>query len=74
LEIIPSSNAKYTDVNTIGEYWVVDISANYSWSKSVSFFSTINNVFNSRYIVANLPQGFRPGMPFSANIGVKINL
>lgn len=74
LEIIPSPNAKYTDVNTIGEYWVVDISANYSWSKFVSFFSTINNVFNSRYIVANLPQGFRPGMPFSANIGVKINL
>jgi Fe(3+) dicitrate transport protein len=73
-EIIPSASAKYTDVNTIGEYWVVDLSANYAWTTSISFFSTINNAFNNAYIVANLPQGFRPGMPFSANIGVKINL
>jgi Fe(3+) dicitrate transport protein len=73
-EIIPSASAKYTDVNTIGEYWVVDLSGNYTYSKSITFFSTINNMLNNAYIVANLPQGFRPGMPFSANIGVKINL
>jgi Fe(3+) dicitrate transport protein len=73
-EITPSSGAKYTDVNTIGEYWVVDLSGNYRLAKFVSFFSTINNVLNNRYIVANLPQGYRPGMPFSINFGVKINL
>jgi Fe(3+) dicitrate transport protein len=73
-EIIPSLSAKYTDVNTMGEYWVVDVSGNYHLNKFVSFFSTINNMFNNRYIVANLPQGYRPGMPFSANFGVKINL
>ncbi|MEY2637483.1 MAG: Iron(III) dicitrate transport protein FecA [Bacteroidota bacterium] len=73
-EIVPSASAKYTDVNTIGEYWVVDLSGNYTFSKSITFFSTINNILNNAYIVANLPQGFRPGMPFSANIGVKINL
>ena len=73
-EIIPSLSAKYTDVNTMGEYWVVDVSGNYHLTKFVSFFSTINNMFNNRYIVANLPQGYRPGMPFSANFGVKINL
>jgi len=73
-EIVPSASAKYTDVNTIGEYWVVDLSGNYTFSKSITFFSTINNMLNNAYIVANLPQGFRPGMPFSANIGVKINL
>ena len=73
-EIIASSNAKYNDVNTIGEYWVVDLSGNYRWTKFISLFSTINNALNNRYIVANLPQGFRPGMPFSVNFGAKINL
>jgi Fe(3+) dicitrate transport protein len=73
-EIIASSNAKYNDVNTIGEYWVVDLSGNYRLTKFISLFSTINNALNNRYIVANLPQGFRPGMPFSVNFGAKINL
>jgi Fe(3+) dicitrate transport protein len=73
-EIIASSTAKYNDVNTIEEYWVVDLSGNYRLSKFISLFSTINNALNNRYIVANLPQGFRPGMPFYANMGVKINL
>lgn len=73
-EIIASSTAKYNDVNTIGEYWVVDISGNYRLTKFISLFSTINNALNNRYVVANLPQGFRPGMPFSVNFGAKINL
>lgn len=73
-EIIASSNAKYNDVNTIGEYWAVDLSGNYRLTKFISLFSTINNALNNRYIVANLPQGFRPGMPFSVNFGAKINL
>lgn len=73
-EIIASSTAKYNDVNTIGEYWVVDLSGNYRLTKFISLFSTINNALNNRYVVANLPQGFRPGMPFSVNFGAKINL
>jgi Fe(3+) dicitrate transport protein len=72
-EIIASSTAKYNDVNTIGEYWVVDLSGNYRLTKFISLFSTINNALNNRYVVANLPQGFRPGMPFSVNFGAKIN-
>ncbi|MEN9960386.1 MAG: Iron(III) dicitrate transport protein FecA [Bacteroidota bacterium] len=74
VDILPSATSKYAEVNTMGGYWVVDLSGNYTFSKSITFFSTINNLLNNAYIVANLPQGFRPGMPFSANIGVKINL
>lgn len=74
VDILPSAPAKYNDINTIGGYWVVDLSANYAFSKSATLFSTVNNMLNNSYVVANLPQGFRPGMPFSANIGVKINL
>ena len=74
VDILPSASAKYNDINTIGGYWVVDLSANYAFSKYTTLFSTVNNILNNSYVVANLPQGFRPGMPFSANIGVKINL
>lgn len=73
-EILPSLNANYNDVNTIGEYWVLDFSTNYRFNKTISIFSTINNAFNNRYIVANLPQGYRPGMPFSVNLGAKFDL
>jgi Fe(3+) dicitrate transport protein len=73
-EILPSETAKYTDINTIRNYWVMDLSANYHFSTNITFFATLNNLMNKPYIVANLPQGFRPGMPFAANMGIKLNL
>ena len=73
-EILPSETAKYMDVNTIRNYWVMDLSANYYVSTNITFFATLNNLLNKPYIVANLPQGFRPGMPFAANMGIKLNL
>jgi Fe(3+) dicitrate transport protein len=73
-EILPSLSNNYNDINTIESYWVFDLSANYRFNTNISAFSTVNNVLNNRYIVANLPQGFRPGMPFSMNLGVKIVL
>jgi Fe(3+) dicitrate transport protein len=72
--ILPADSAKYTEINTIARYWIMDLSANYHVSSHVTFFATLNNLLNKPYIVANLPQGFRPGMPFAANIGIKINL
>jgi Fe(3+) dicitrate transport protein len=73
-EILPSETAKYADINTIRNYWVMDLSANYHFSSNITFFATLNNLLNKPYIVANLPQGFRPGMPFAANFGIKLNL
>lgn len=70
-EVIPDSNVKYGDVNTIGKYWVFDISGNYKFHKNFSAFTMLTNVFNNKYIVANLPQGYRPGMPFGINLGLK---
>lgn len=68
----PSNTTAYTDVNTIGQYWVFDLSGNYKLSKNFTFYGIVNNVFNNSYIVANLPQGYRPGMPFAVNAGVKV--
>lgn len=73
IDILPTATAKYNDVNTLDGYFVLDLSANYSINKYLAIFSSVNNLFNKRYIVANLPQGFRPGMPFSANVGAKVN-
>lgn len=70
-EIVPAATVKYSDVNTIGKYWVFDFSANYRFHKQITAFCMINNLFNNSYIVANLPQGYRPGMPFGANLGLK---
>lgn len=72
-EIIPDNNVKYSDVNTIGKYWVFDISGNYKFHKNLSAFATLNNLLNNKYIVANLPQGYRPGMPFGINAGLKVD-
>ncbi|MFN4144874.1 MAG: TonB-dependent receptor family protein [Runella sp.] len=72
--IIPADGVRYSDVNTIAQYWVFDVSANYRLCRSLSFYTMINNLFNKDYIVANLPQGYRPGMPLALNLGVKVEL
>ncbi|MCS6904705.1 MAG: TonB-dependent receptor [Bacteroidia bacterium] len=69
--ITPRNNVKYTDVNAIASYWVVDLSANYKFYRHFTIFMLINNLFNATYIVANLPQGYRPGIPFAFNLGAK---
>jgi Fe(3+) dicitrate transport protein len=69
--IVPSDAITYNQVNSIDKYWVFDVSANYKFSENITLFTLINNVLNNEYIVANLPQGYRPGMPFASNLGLK---
>lgn len=69
--IVPKDNIKYNDVNTIAGFLIIDVSANYKFSQNFSAFSTINNITNNKSIVANLPQGYRPNMPLSFNLGLK---
>ncbi|ODS86003.1 MAG: hypothetical protein ABS44_14165 [Chryseobacterium sp. SCN 40-13] len=69
--IVPNDNIKYNDVNTITGFLIIDVSANYKFSQNFSAFATINNITNNKSIVANLPQGYRPNMPLSFNIGLK---
>ena len=72
--IVPASGVAYSDVNAIGEFLLIDVSANYSFNKTLSVFTTINNLTNSTAIAANLPQGYRPNMPLGFNLGLKANL
>jgi Fe(3+) dicitrate transport protein len=70
--IIPNDLVKYADVNAMAGFLIIDLSTNYDITKSVTAFATINNLTNSKAIVANLPQGYRPNMPLSFNTGLKI--
>ena len=70
----PQKGVPYNNVNALNSYWVIDISSNYKINAKATFFATLNNVLNSTYIVANLPQGYRPGMPIAVMTGVKIGL
>jgi Fe(3+) dicitrate transport protein len=70
---IPKKDVAYNNVNALKSYWVIDISSNYKINPSVTLFATLNNILNTAYIVANLPQGYRPGMPIAVMTGIKIN-
>jgi len=71
--VVPDETVKFNDVNAIAGFLIIDISANYKFSKNFTVFSTINNLTNNKSIVANLPQGYRPNMPLSFNLGLKAN-
>ncbi len=72
--VTPDDNVKYNDVNALKGYLIVDFSANYKWNNNFTAFTTVNNVTNNKAIVANLPNGYRPNLPLSFNLGVKVNL
>jgi Fe(3+) dicitrate transport protein len=69
--ILPSENAGIGSINALEGFLIIDFSANYKMNSTFTGFTTINNLTNSKVIVANLPQGYRPNIPFSLNFGVK---
>jgi Fe(3+) dicitrate transport protein len=72
--ILPAGNSDYVSVNAIGEHLVFDLSANYKLHRNITAFTRLNNITNNKNIVANLPQGYRPGMPFAVFFGVKMDI
>lgn len=72
--ITPDENAGLANVNAISGFLIADLSANYKINQTFSGFAMIQNLFNNKAIVANLPQGYRPSMPLSFNAGLKVFL
>lgn len=72
--LLPDYNNSLADVNALAAFTIIDVSANYHINNWCSGLFTINNLTNNKAIVANLPQGYRPQMPFSVNAGLKVNL
>ena len=71
--ILPNQDVKYTSVNALADFLIMDLSTNYKITKAVTVYSTLNNLTNSKAIVANLPQGYRPNIPLSMNLGLKVS-
>lgn len=71
--IFPADDVAYADVNALQSFFLLDLTANYIITKSLTAFTTLNNLTNHRGIVANLPQGYRPNMPLNINFGFKLN-
>jgi Fe(3+) dicitrate transport protein len=72
--IVPEAGVKMNDVNALNGFLILDFSANYYVSRKLSLFTTVNNITNNTGIVANLPQGYRPNIPLSLNIGLKAKI
>lgn len=49
---------------------VVDFGSKYKYNKHFSLTGNINNLFDTTYLVSRVPAGLRPGMPFSASVGI----
>ena len=49
---------------------IVDLNAKYKYNKYLSLTGGVNNLFDTTYLVSRVPSGLRPGMPFSASIGI----
>lgn len=69
--VFPAQNVAYTDVNAIAGFLILDLSANYKINNYFTIFTTLGNITNNKSIVANLPQGYRPNMPFNFMAGIK---
>lgn len=69
--ILPSATNSLNAINAIPAFLIVDVSANYKLNNTLTLYTQCGNVTNSKAIVANLPQGYRPTMPFSVLFGAK---
>jgi Fe(3+) dicitrate transport protein len=68
----PNSNGNAPETDP---YFVVDAHLESpEIAKGVRLFGDVSNLFNSEYIVAARPAGARPGMPFTALAGIKVDL
>lgn len=72
--VFPSTVNPLYAINALPAFVILDVSANYKINKTITLFTQLGNVTNSKAIVANLPQGYRPNMPFSALLGIKASL
>ena len=61
-------------VDKIQSNFIFDLSIFHKINKNVSLNSKIINLLNNKYIVSNVPAGFRPGHPFGIFSGLVFSL
>ncbi|MFP4846388.1 TonB-dependent receptor family protein [Winogradskyella sp. PE311] len=55
----------------VASNFIIDFSAKYHFSKSLTATGNIINMLNETYAVSRVPAGLRPGHPFGANLGLE---
>ncbi|SOE22493.1 Fe(3+) dicitrate transport protein [Spirosomataceae bacterium TFI 002] len=55
--------------NLVRAYFVSDFASQYQLNDKLQLNVNINNLFNNHYLVARVPSGLRPGLPFSMMAG-----
>jgi Fe(3+) dicitrate transport protein len=70
LELNTGGNAD-ARFGTIDSYFTIDLSYNYQFSESASFFASIQNAFEEKWLASRVPHGPRPGAPRQSAIGVE---
>jgi Fe(3+) dicitrate transport protein len=58
----------------LDSYLVLDMCATWRTSEKVQLFTSITNLTDAIYVVAMRPAGLRPGMPRTAQIGIRAQL
>ncbi len=66
-----SGKGRISKADLIEAHTIVDVSASYQYMMDLQFYSTIDNLFDEKYVAGVKPYGFRPGKPRSINVGAK---
>lgn len=61
-------------VSGIASHVVWDALGSWSLSDSMSVYVKVDNVFDRRYVAAQRPSGYRPGLPRTAYVGFTLSL
>ncbi len=57
----------------IPSHFITDFAASYEFAPDKNLLLAVDNIFDKKYAAAARPAGLRPGKPFSARIGFKID-
>jgi Fe(3+) dicitrate transport protein len=61
----------FSDDESIPSHFILDGSASFLVHRNIALFGNVLNITDTVYRVAKRPAGWRPGMPFAFNLGVK---
>lgn len=74
LEINPTNGRADVRFGKIDSFFIVDLTMDFQIHKNVKLFTNFKNITNDTYLVTRLPDGPRPGLPFSMLGGLEFSL
>jgi Fe(3+) dicitrate transport protein len=69
-----AGQGSYVSTDSTDSYFVLNLSGEYGITGGARLFASLQNLADTRYIVARQPSGARPGLPRFVQAGLKIDL